>query len=466
MKRIARVAGFCMAGWCLAVAGLPQPAGYAADTTPPTGSIVINNNRSATNITAVTLALTWNDGAGGSGVSRMRFSHDGAHWTAWEALAATRPYILPGGDGHKTVRVQYLDKANNRSAVCSDFILLDTTPPTGGIVINGGATSTGSDSVVLGLTWSDGGGAGVTRMRFSDDGAHWTAWTPVQAACPHTLAGSAGYNTVRVQYLDGAGNCSAVCSDYIKYVPATEETVMLPGDVPLVMVKIPGGTFMMGRYPGEQFSNSNEAPQHAVTLGGFWMGKYALTKRQWMAVMDTMPWGGQRYVLSDPDSPAVCVGWNDVQAFLTAVNNHTGKTFLLPSEAQREYACRAGMATAFYWGDDLNYTAIGDYAWYDNNASNAGRVYANMVGLKRPNAFGLYDMSGNVYEWCEDDWHTDYTGAPTDGQAWVDSPRGPYRVLRGGCYNVFNYWCRSASRNFGTPDGGEADFGFRVVRTP
>ncbi len=190
----------------------------ATDTTPPTGTIVINNNRSATNTRSVTLSLTWSDGAGGSGVSRMRFSDNGSTWTAWEPLAAARAYTLPGGDGYKTVRVQYLDKANNRSATYSDYIRLDTTPPTGTIIINSGAMTTMTRSVTLGLTWADGAGTGVTQMRFSDNGSTWTAWMPVAATCAHMLPDGLGYHTVRVQYADGAGNHSAVCNDYIKLV--------------------------------------------------------------------------------------------------------------------------------------------------------------------------------------------------------------------------------------------------------
>ncbi len=190
--------------------------GITLDTAPPTGTVVINNNRSATNTPNVTLALTWNDGAGGSGAVRMRFSDDGSHWTAWGPLAATRAYALPAGDGHKTVRVQYLDLANNRSATFSDYILLDTTLPTGSIIINNGASTTTTQSVTLGLSWSDGTGSGVTRMRFSDNGSTWTYWMPPTATSAHTLPLPNGYHTVRVQYLDGAGNYSAVCSDYIK----------------------------------------------------------------------------------------------------------------------------------------------------------------------------------------------------------------------------------------------------------
>ena len=467
MNRMSWFMGLILLSAFPVLAGLPQPAAHAVDTTSPTGTIVINNGRSATNNPNVTLALTWDDGVGGSGVSRMRFSDDGSHWSAWEVLAATLAYTLPSGpDGHRTVRVQYLDRANNRSLVYSDYILLDTTLPTGSIIINGGAATTVSQAVALGLAWSDGTGAGVSRMRFSGNGSTWTAWVPPTATSVHTLTPLNGYHTVRVQYLDRVGNYSAAYSDYIKLVLPilTEETVMLRGSVPLVMVWIPGGTFMMGRYPGEQGSTPHEDPQHAVTLGGFWMAKFELTKRQWKAVMGTAPWTGQDYVLADLDSPAVYVSWNDAQSFLTRLSGYTGKSFSLPGEAQWEYACRAGTTTRFYWGDDPSYTAIGDYAWYWGNCSS--ELYAHVVGQKLPNAFGLYDMSGNVWEWCADDWHTNYTGAPIGGQAWVDTPRGSDRLLRGGDWDGSGGALRSTNRDVNLPDSTYSPYGFRIAQTP
>ncbi len=195
----------------------PGPAASATtkDLTPPTGSIVINNNQSATNSPNVTLGLAWSDGSG-SGVVRMRFSDDGKTWSAWEPLKAVKPHILPGPDGHKTVRVQFRDLANNVSEAYNDFIRLDTTPPAGTILINNNLSVTNSANVSLNLTWDDHGGAGVVRMRFSDDGKTWTAWEPLKAVKPHTLTGPDGHKTVRVQFRDGAGNVSERFSDYIR----------------------------------------------------------------------------------------------------------------------------------------------------------------------------------------------------------------------------------------------------------
>ena len=244
------------------------------------------------------------------------------------------------------------------------------------------------------------------------------------------------------------------------------EAITLPGCVQLEMVWIPGGTFLMGRNPGEQDSFYLEDPQHRVTLSsGFWMGKYEVTKRQWQAVMWSSPWAGRTYVIDDLDSPAVYLDWNDARAFVTQLNSYTGLTFRLPSEAEWEYACRAGTTTRFYWGDDANYTDIDAYAWWWGNTWDADERYAHLVGLKLPNAWGLHDMSGNAWEWCEDQWHKDYSGAPADGSPWVDSPWSKHRVLRSGRWSdEGGYHCRSASRTCYYPSLAGSSFGFRVAR--
>ena len=185
------------------------------ENVPPTGTILINNNLSTTNSADVNLNLTWDDGECASGVVRMRFSNDGKTWSAWEPLLATKPYTLPGPDGYNTVRVQYRDRAGNNSDRFSDFIRLDTVAPTGTIWINNNAWRTFNRNVVLNLTWDDAGGSGVSRMRFSQDGRTWTAWEPLSATKAIALTGPIGYNTVRVQYRDAAGNNSVAYNDYI-----------------------------------------------------------------------------------------------------------------------------------------------------------------------------------------------------------------------------------------------------------
>ncbi len=245
-------------------------------------------------------------------------------------------------------------------------------------------------------------------------------------------------------------------------VTGRTETFLLPGDVPLEMVYVERGTFMMGANLGEEGAASEEYPQHEVTLTqGFWMGKYELTKAQWAAVMGSAPWSGQDYVLDDPDSPACYLAWHSAQSFITELNKLTGKTFRLPTEAEWEYAARAGTTDRFYWGEDPTYTVGNDYAWWQNNAWNIGQQYAHITGLKMPNAWGLYDMIGNVWEWCDDTYRPDYYSSSPS----VD-PTGPapdtLRVLRGGAVGSYGSYCRSAKRYNFDASFSSATIGFRL----
>ena len=245
--------------------------------------------------------------------------------------------------------------------------------------------------------------------------------------------------------------------------PGDTETFLLPGDIPLEMVWIPEGSFLMGRDQSEQDSYSFEDPQHSVTVPGFWMARYELTKGQWMSLMGSTPWSGQDNVLDDPSSPAVYVSWNDAQTFIAALNVHTGQNFRLPSEAEWEYACRAGTSTRFYWGDDPSYAASDAYCWWTFNAWDLNELYAHVVGQKLPNSFGLYDMSGNVWEWVQDWWHVDYTGAPTNGSAW-ESPAGSSRAARGGSWADLGHNCRSRNRGQSNPSRTIFSIGFRLAK--
>jgi len=227
----------------------------------------------------------------------------------------------------------------------------------------------------------------------------------------------------------------------------------------ITMVWIPPGSFMQGAYSGEQGAGSNEYPQHLVTLDyGFWIGKYEVTQAQWEAIMGDWNFNFDGY----PNRPAEVVSWNDiVNDFLPALNNVTaGEPWRLPSESEWEYACRAGTDTRYYWGDDPEYAQIYNYAWYNDNSSNQ----THEVGTKLPNAWGLYDMGGNVYELCEDYWHYDYNDAPTNGDPWLSPHMNSYRVMRGGSWSLYPYECRSANRNDKNPDHQNSVVGFRLVR--
>ncbi len=227
------------------------------------------------------------------------------------------------------------------------------------------------------------------------------------------------------------------------------ETFDLGNGVKLEMVYIRGGSFQMGSNNGD----SDEKPVHTVSLADFWMGKYEVTQGQWQAIMGNNPSG-----FKGSNLPVERVSWNDCKEFIGKLNSKTGKNFNLPSEAQWEYACRAGSTTRFCFGDSDS--GLGDYAWYTSNSGNK----THPVGRKKPNTWGLYDIHGNVWEWCEDWHHDSYGGAPADGSAWL-SPASSLRVLRGGawCFGTVN--CRSADRGWSIPSGSGNDLGFRVIKS-
>ena len=246
-------------------------------------------------------------------------------------------------------------------------------------------------------------------------------------------------------------------------VTGTERTFSLPGGASLTMIYIEPGTFQMGSPNMEPDRDSDEGPVHEVEISkGFWLGKYEVTQGQWQAVMNTTPWSGKSYVQSNSSHPAVYISWNDVQGFISSLNTAAGSdVFRLPTEAEWEYACRAGTTTRWSFGDDV--TKLTDYAWYNANAWNANKRYAQAVGTKKPNPWGLYDMHGNVYEWVHD-WKGGY---PSNRQ--VD-PRGPgtgfERVVRSSSLlNPFKD-LRSADRGAALPGHSDFNNGVRLVRSP
>ena len=225
--------------------------------------------------------------------------------------------------------------------------------------------------------------------------------------------------------------------------------------------EIPAGTFMMGSPEGEPDRDSAEH-QHPVTISkAFYMQTTEVTQGQWKAVMGTEPWKGKSFVKEGPNYPATYISWHDAVAYCKKLSEKESKTYRLPTEAEWEYACRAGTQTRWSFGNDEK--VLGDYAWYDKNANGNGESYAHQVRLKKPNAFGLYDMHGNVFEWCND-----YYGGDYYKQSLEQDPQGPesgsVRVRRGGAWiNRTRYPC-SARRSYFGDDYGDSRNGFRLVR--
>ncbi|MDZ8027189.1 MAG: bifunctional serine/threonine-protein kinase/formylglycine-generating enzyme family protein [Nostoc sp. DedQUE11] len=240
----------------------------------------------------------------------------------------------------------------------------------------------------------------------------------------------------------------------------------LGNGVILEMVSIPGGTFMMGSPPTEAGRRDDEAPQHQVTVPHFFMGKYEITQAQYQAIMGSNP---SYFHSNGANLPVENVSWNDAVEFCQKLSQKTRRTYRLPSEAEWEYACRAGTTTPFYFGE----TITTDLVNYNGNSTYASapkskyRQQTTPVGSFPPNAFGLYDMHGNVYEWCQDYWHQNYQGAPTNGSAWLNTglfSRLFYdKLMRGGSWFVNPDDCRSANRNSFMHAYRYGNVGFRVV---
>jgi len=239
--------------------------------------------------------------------------------------------------------------------------------------------------------------------------------------------------------------------------------------VVLELIEIPGGVFMMGA-PSSESANDFERPQHKVTVPQFWMGKYEVTQAQWRAVAqlpkvktDMKP--NPSAFKGDDNLPVEQVSWDDAVEFCARLAKRTGKPYRLPTEAEWEYAARAGTTTLFAFGEIIT-TAIVNYNGNYPYLSPKGEYREKTVpvgSLGQANAFGLFDMSGNVWEWCQDKWHANYKGAPTDGSAWETGNES--RVIRGGSWMYDGISCRPANRNtdYSHLYVRSKDQGFRIV---
>ena len=237
--------------------------------------------------------------------------------------------------------------------------------------------------------------------------------------------------------------------------------------VGLEMVYIPGGTFMMGSPETAKERNENESPQHQVTVPAFYAGKYPITQAQWQAVMGNNPSN-----FKGEELPVECVSWYDAVEFCGKLSQQTKKKYRLLSEAEWEYACRAGTTTPFHFGETITCNLVNYDAELPEDflLAHKASTYEQTTDVRSfpPNAFGLYDMHGNVWEWCSDRWYENYKGAPTDGSFWEtgwETGTDHLRVVRGGTWLFWNHRCRSAYRQgIGADEGGNCEcLGFRVA---
>ncbi len=244
----------------------------------------------------------------------------------------------------------------------------------------------------------------------------------------------------------------------------------LGGGVRLEMVLIPAGRFLMGSPESEKGRLETEGPQHQVTVPQFYLGRFEVTQAQWRAVA-SLP-KIDRELNRDPsyfkgdDLPVEQVSWDDTVEFCKRLSKKTLRGYRLPSEAEWEYAARAGMTGPFAFGETItteivNYNGSYPYAGAAKGMNRGKTVAVGSLGVA--NAFGLSDMHGNVEEWCLDNWHDNYDGAPTDGSAWTSGGDPEYQVFRGGSlYSSANY-CRSSLRSWLGEQFGFRNVGFRVV---
>jgi formylglycine-generating enzyme required for sulfatase activity len=258
------------------------------------------------------------------------------------------------------------------------------------------------------------------------------------------------------------------------------------GSTPLEMVFVPGGKFLMGsseedleavRKDRERYGLGsdwvkNETPQHEVTVQPFYIGKFTVTQAQWRVVagwkkieIDLKP---EPSNFKGDDRPVEQISWHEAKEFCARLSKQTGRLYRLPSEAEWEYACRAGTTTPFAFGETITPEFVNYDGEYPYGKAKKGKYRKETVAVDSlgvANDFGLFDMHGNVWEWCEDVWHGNYENAPSDGSSWLSGEDSTSsRVVRGGSWGNFGYDCRSAVRDHYVVPGFRLNLiGFRVV---
>ncbi|HAC64917.1 MAG TPA: formylglycine-generating enzyme family protein [Cyanothece sp. UBA12306] len=252
-------------------------------------------------------------------------------------------------------------------------------------------------------------------------------------------------------------------------------------EINLEMAAIPGETFLMGSLDNEEGFLCSQTPRHWVMVRPFWISKYPITQAQWQVIskspqvnlfLDSQPSN-----FSGKNRPVEQVSWYEAKEFCARLSQLTERSYYLPSEVQWEYACRGTLSYPFHFGETIT-TDLANYSgvnWeYNGKICSRGfygygplgedrRETTNVGFFQVANHFGLYDLHGNVREWCEDIWHPNYIGAPTNSQAWITGGDETKRIVRGGSWNGSPHKCRSAYRGKFDPNASLYDIGFRVV---
>ncbi len=242
-------------------------------------------------------------------------------------------------------------------------------------------------------------------------------------------------------------------------------TLNLAKNITLDLIGIPGGKFLMGSPNEELEREKEESPQHQVSIRPFLLGKYPVTQAQWQAIMGSNPARFADFNVSESKKPVERISWFDCVLFCEKLSQMVGREFRLPTEAEWEYACRGRTITPFHYGTTIS-TGLANYNGedvYGSGFEGENRCETTDVDSFPPNLFGLYDLHGNIAEWCADNWHDDYNNAPTDGSAWTNNNPKDIRVLRGGSWLHLPGSCRSAQRIKSDPKNKSDAFGFRIA---
>lgn len=434
--------------------------------------------------------------APGGGVQKYLWRLDGGEWRETTSQYVQMREVSVGAHRFEVKAVDY--EGFESEVAVHEFTVLDNAPPVvewvspaeDELVLAEGsdlevvASATDAEADQIAEWWWTVGSTSVTPQRTQGGPEGRFRWSSLAAGlqtfyvCAMDSAGKRSAwleKEVTIRYFRPTATFTATCTPTSAPTPTATPTptitptikpgrtvrIEIPGtEVSIEMALIPGGSFMIGSPEDEEGREDDEGPIQQVSIQPFWMGKYEVTQAQWEAVMGTIP---SRFI--GKSLPVDNVSWNESRLFIRKLNQLLGDGgFRLPTEAEWEYACRAGTTTPFHAGktistDDANYD--GNYT-YGEGEKGEYRRKTTPVGSFSPNAWGLCDMHGNVWEWCEDWHHDDYNGAPTDGSAWVRPP-GTSRVLRGGSWLDVPNLCRSAFRNWEFPDARLSSIGFRLA---